>query len=164
MKHARYSLLFAALSVGLTVVALASYRAISALASVTRDDDKLQWPADTLSTRAAGPVAASYESLAAADEAWRRQYAREYTLEELRVRGDGRRTPRQAMQDRVYRYSRAGDRSRAISELRQWVRSNRRDADAMLWLARLLHEDGRSAEAVPLYRQALAIEYAARSR
>ena len=36
MKHARYSLLFAALSVALTIVALASYRAIGALATARR--------------------------------------------------------------------------------------------------------------------------------
>lgn len=162
MKRFRYSVLFGGLSAVLTVAALASYRAISAIAnSQMHDDPTMQWPDDTLPTReariSATPLKA-YAALAAADASWRGQYAREYTLEELKARGDGRRTPRQAMQDRVYRYTRAGDRGRAIWELERWVDANPRDADALLSLARLLNEVGRSKEAIPRYRQALALE------
>ena len=160
MKRFRYSLLFAGLSAALTIAALASYRAISAIAT-GRDDPSLTWPEDTLPTREARQVAVpakAYAALAAADSSWRAQYAREYTLDELRARGDGRRTPRQAMQDRVYRYTRAGNRARAIRELERWVESKPRDADALLSLARLLNEVGRSREAIPRYRQALALE------
>ncbi|HEU4997147.1 MAG TPA: hypothetical protein VFT29_20160 [Gemmatimonadaceae bacterium] len=162
MKRSRYSLLFAALSAALTVAALASYRAISAIASGQgRDDASQKWPDDTLPTREARMLAVparAYAALAAADSSWRSQYAREYTLDELRARGDGRRTPRQAMQDRVYRYTRSGNRARAIWELERWVGSNPRDADALLSLARLLNETGRAKDAIPRYRQALAIE------
>ncbi|MGH7679190.1 MAG: hypothetical protein ACRENU_12030 [Gemmatimonadaceae bacterium] len=165
MKRARYSVLFAALTLGHTVVALASYRAISSLAGgASRDDSTQRWPDDTLppSATATGIRPADVDSMfariAAGDSAWRRQYARVYSIAELRVRGDGRRTPRQAMQDRVYKLTRVGNRDAAIQELRRWVRANGRDADAMLWLARLLHEEGRSGEAVPLYRRAIALE------
>ena len=53
---------------------------------------------------------------------------------------------------------RAGDHATAIRELQRWVAANGRDAGALLWLARLLNEVGRSEEAIPLYRRALAIE------
>src|SRR5258705_166461 len=155
MKRFRYSFLFAGLSAALTIAALASYRAISPIAT-GRDAPSLTWPDDTLPTREARLVAVparAYAALAAADSSWRAQYAREYTLDELRARGDGRRTPRQAMQDRVYRYTRAGNRARAIGELERWLESNPRDADALLSLARLLNEAGRSKEAIPRSRQ-----------
>lgn len=173
MKRARYSVLFVALVVGHTAVALASYRALSSLAGdARREDTTLRWPDDTLPTRAAAKAnavdaaldaAEAYARLEAADAEWRQKHAKQYTLAELRARGDGRRSPRQAMQDRVYKFTRAGDKARAIQELRQWVRANGRDANAMLWLARLLHEEGRSGEAVPLYRRAIAIENASSS-
>jgi hypothetical protein len=157
MRYSRYTWSFAGAVIVLTLAALASFRAISALALGAPTDARLSWPADTLS---AAPTAAapSYAALAALDEDWRRQNARQYTLSELRARGDGRRTPRQALQDRVYAHTRRGDRGAAIRELERWVASHRNDGDALLWLARLLNEAGRKGESVRRYRQALALE------
>src|SRR3954471_16221200 len=100
MKHSRYSWAFAAVVVALTVAALASFREISALSAPSPlDGAALRWPTDTIPLATQGVSnAPSYASLAAADAAWRAQNARQYSLAELRARGDGRRTPRQAMQ------------------------------------------------------------------
>jgi hypothetical protein len=164
MTYSRYTWSFAAAIVLLTIAALASFREISALAAGgAQRETRLTWPGDTLTTVAGGATASpSYAELAVADEGWRRQYAPQYTLSELRARGDGRRSPRQAMQDRVYSLTRRGARGAAIGELERWVASHRGDGDALLWLARLLNEAGRSRESVTRYRQALALEARAR--
>ena len=158
MTLSRYTWLFSVVAVLLTFTALAMYREISA-ASLWSRDEPIVWIEDSAGialARVASP-APSFGDLFAADEAWRSEHARQYTLAELRARGDGRRTPRQQMQDRVYASARAGNRSMAIRELERWVRSNPRDADALLWLARLLNDAGRSAESVRRYRQALGV-------
>jgi Tfp pilus assembly protein PilF len=119
----------------------------------------MRWPGDTTTARATAAASAPlYAQVAATDETWRRENARQYTLAELRVRGDGRRTARQSMQDRVYSLTRRGDRAGAIAALERWVASHRGDTEAVLWLARLLNEAGRASESVRRYRQALAIE------
>lgn len=157
MKYSRYSWSFGAAIVVLTVAALASFREISALSLGNQPRDNERWPDDTLAAFAeAAPV--SYAAIAAADTAWRREHARQWSLAELRVRGDGRRTPRQAMQDRTFSLTRGGNRAGAIRELERWVGSHPRDSDALLWLARLLNDAGRSRESVARYRQALAVE------
>jgi tetratricopeptide (TPR) repeat protein len=159
MRYSRYTWSFAGAVIVLTLAALASFRAISALALGAPSDTRLSWPDDTLAAAtAAARAAPSYAQLAALDESWRKENARQYTLAELRTRGDGRRTPRQALQDRVYAHTRRGDRASAIRELDRWVASNPRDGDALLWLARLLNEAGRKNESVRRYRQALALE------
>jgi Flp pilus assembly protein TadD len=94
----------------------------------------------------------------AADAAWRRQYARPYTLSELRARGDGTRSPREALQDRVYAHTRRGQDARAIAELERWVARHPNDERALLTLARLLNENGRNNDAIVRYRQLLAIK------
>lgn len=159
MKHSRYTWAFAAAALLLTVAALASFREISAL-SVAAQDTALTWTSDTLpaTSPAAATAPPSYAALAAADESWRQQNAKQFSIGELRVRGDGRRTARQTMQDRVFAFTRRGDRESAIAELERWVESRPRDSDALLWLARLLNESGRSKESIKRYRQALAIE------
>jgi tetratricopeptide (TPR) repeat protein len=165
MKRSRYTWWFSAVALLLTITALATYREISA-ASLWSRDEPIVWIEDSVGialARAAGP-APSFAEVFAADESWRLENARQYTLAELRARGDGRRTPRQQMQDRVYASTRAGNRSAAIRELERWVRSNPRDADALLWLARLLNDSGRSAESVRRYRQALSVVHGAGRR
>lgn len=104
------------------------------------------------------PTAADHAVFAAEDRAWRARHARTYSLAELRARGDGRRTPRQAMQDEVFALVRAGDRGRAIARLERWTAANRRDREAGLWLARLLRESGRTEEALGQYRRVLVAE------
>jgi hypothetical protein len=159
MKYSQYTWSFAGAVVVLTLAALASFREISALALRARTAPPLSWPGDTLpAKRTAVSAAPLYAQVAATDEEWRRQNARQYTLAELRVRGDGRRTPRQSMQDRVFSLSRRGDRAGAIAALGRWVTSHRTHSDALLRLARLLNEAGRTNESVRRYRQALALE------
>ena len=158
MKLSRYTWWFSAMVILLTITALATYREISA-ASLWSRNEPIAWIEDSAGialARASGP-SPSFADVFAADEAWRQENARQYTLAELRARGDGRRTARQQMQDRVFASTRAGNRSGAIRELERWVRSNPRDADALLWLARMLNESGRSAESVRRYRQALGV-------
>lgn len=158
MSRFRYTLSFAAAVVLLTLAATATYREISARSMVT-DPSDIRWPDDTLPAPVpAAKSEADYAAIAAADEAWRLRNAKAYSLNELRVRGDGKRTPRQAMQDRVFAFTRAGDRPRAIAELERWIDAHPRDGDALVWLARLLNEAGRSKESVKRYRQALDVE------
>ena len=158
MKVSRYTWWFSAVALLLTVTALATYREISA-ASLWARDEPIVWIEDSLGitlARAGDPLP-SFAQVFAADEAWRTENARPYSIAELRARGDGRRTPRQQMQDRVFASTRAGNRPAAIRDLERWVHANPRDADALLWLARLLSESGRSAESVRRYRQALGV-------
>lgn len=158
MKLSRYTWWFSAVALTLTITALATYREISAVSLWSRGDP-IVWIEDSagLAMARAMPPPPRFAEVFAADDAWRREHARPYSLAELKARGDGRRTPRQLMQDRVYASTRAGNRGVAIRELEDWVRSHPRDADALLWLARLLNEAGRSAESVRRYRQALAV-------
>ena len=153
----RYALAFLLSAIALTFGTIASYRQISRIA-LTRDSVALP-PADTLGQEAVNspimPTSADYAKFDSADRVWRSENAHVYTLAELRARGDGRRTPREAMEDRVFTYSRRGDRAKAIAELERWLRANPRDRDATLSLARLLNESGRTAEAIARYRQLL---------
>lgn len=157
----RYALSFLLAAVVLTVVAVFSYRHISETVLIGRDDGRFRLGADTLTAirrnAPVAPTAADYARFAAVDAAWRRDSAREYSLAELRARGDGRRTPREAMQDRVFELSRHGERARATRVLEQWVRGHPRDRDALLSLARLLDEQGRTDDAIARYRQLLSL-------
>jgi tetratricopeptide (TPR) repeat protein len=153
----RYALAFLVSAIALTFGTVASYRQISR-AAMARDSVQLP-PADTLGQEAVispiMPTAAEYARFDSVDRVWRAENARAYTLAELRARGDGRRTPREAMQDRVFMSTRRGDRAKAIVELERWLRANPRDREATLSLARLLNESGRTAEAIARYRQLL---------
>src|SRR5687767_8723622 len=106
MIRSRYTWVFIAAIVVLTLAALASFREISALSAASdRDDLTLSWADDSLPAPTE-QAATTYAAVAAEDESWRREHARQYTLSELRVRGDGRRSARQQMQDRTYMFSR----------------------------------------------------------
>jgi hypothetical protein len=104
------------------------------------------------------PEPSAYARYAVEDRAWRETHARQYTIAEIRARGDGRRTPRQAMQDRVFTLIRGGERPRAIAELERWVTAHPVDADALLWLARLLNDAGRTDDSIRRYRQLIALQ------
>jgi tetratricopeptide (TPR) repeat protein len=99
-----------------------------------------------------------YARFEAEDADWRQRNARQFTLSELRARGDGTRSPRESLQDRVYEHTRRGNRARAIAELERWVARYPDDERALLSLARLLNEAGRNADAITRYRQLLAIK------
>lgn len=161
MRRSRYTWSFLLAVLLLTITALAAYRQISADA-LWASDAEPRWVDDSAGIALARVMPLPDFSLVAArDSAWRREFARHYSLAELRARGDGRRTPRQQMQDRVFAHQKTGNRGAAIRELERWVAANPRDADALLSLARMLNAAGRTGESVRRYRQALA---ATRSR
>ena len=156
----RYALAFLLVVVGLTAAAVATFVHISSVSMVAAAPGAGP-VADTI-TRAevatpAVPTAADYARYAEADRVWRERNARQYTIAELRARGDGKRTPREAMQDRVFEMTRRGNRSGAIVELERWVRGHPRDEQSLLSLARLLSETGRTGDAVSRYREILAL-------
>jgi hypothetical protein len=156
----RYALAFLLAALCLTAGAIATFVHISSVSLVAAQPTSLP-TADTIPSPAvatpAQPTAADYARYADADRAWRAQHAREYTIAELRARGNGKRTPREAMQDRVFMLSRGGDRAAAVAELERWVRGHPRDEQSLLSLARLLNEVGRSGDAIARYRQVLAL-------
>jgi Flp pilus assembly protein TadD len=166
-RRAPYAVLFAGAIMLLVAGAVTTFRAIggSALRAMAADSAaaaSTAWPGDSLdmalSDAPVAPSRAAYERFAAADSAWRARNARALSVKELRARGDGRRSAREMMQDRVYRLQRAGQRARAIAELERWVRERPRDQSALLSLARLLRESGRTDDALHRYRQALALD------
>lgn len=157
----RYAFLFALSAIFLTAGALFTFDRIS-LTGVPVHADTLARPfADTLPTLGvatpANPTAADYARFADADREWREKNARQYTLAELRARGDGKRTARDSVQDRVFHFVQNNQRREAISELERWVKAHPTDSDLLLSLARLLSEDGRADAAVGRYRQILAL-------
>jgi tetratricopeptide (TPR) repeat protein len=165
-RRAPYAVLFGLAIVLLLTGAVSTFRVIgaSALRAMAADSAAAaitSWPGDspgvTLPDAPVVPARAAYERFATEDSAWRNRNARALSVEELRARGDGKRTPREAMQDRVYRLQRAGRREPAIGELERWVRDHPRDEDALLSLARLLREAGRTDDALRRYRDALTL-------
>jgi hypothetical protein len=156
----KYAVVFAAAALALTLGAVATFDRITTSRDVIADAPP--FPAgDTLPGRAVAspliPMREDYARFATADSLWRAQHARSYTVAELRRRGDGRPTARDLMQDRVFRYTKHGQRSQAIAELTRWVAAHPRDDGALLSLARLLNADGQIDAAVARYRQVLAL-------
>lgn len=157
----RYALVFVLAALGLTACAVATFVHISTASLASAAAPAASPVADTIpSPEVATPVMPTPADLARyadADRRWRERHAHQYTIAELRARGDGKRTPREAMQDRVYDLTRRGDRAGAIAELEHWVAGHRRDAGSLLSLARLLNEAGRTNDAVARYREILAL-------
>ena len=156
----RYALAFILAVVGLTAAAVATFVHISSV-SIVATTPGAGPVADTVPRpevkTPAVPTAADYARYAEADRLWRERNARPYTIGELRARGNGRRTPREAMEDHVFELTRRGDRSGAIVELERWTRGHPRDEESLLSLARLLNEVGRTSDAVRRYREILAL-------
>ena len=165
-RRAPYAVLFAGAIVLLFTGAVSTFRVIgsSALRSMAADSAAAagnavqEGPGDVAQPGPVSPGRADYERFAEEDRAWRERNARVLSVEELRARGDGRRSARETLQDRMYALQRAGQRGRAIGELERWVRDYPSDQQAVLWLARLLRESGRTDEALRRYRQALALD------
>ena len=161
MTRAWYACSFALAVLALGAGGLFAFRGLESNANAARVASAVvAWPRDSAPVaRPFVPIApdpADYVQYEAEDAAWRQRNARQFTLSELRARGDGRRTAQQSLQDRVYEYTRRGDRVGAIAELERWVVRNPGDEQALLSLARLLNETGRNADAVTRYRQLLA--------
>ena len=158
----RYALFFALSVVCLTAGALATFDRINVTGAAIPQIDSLAGPTgDTLPTTEVvtpiAPTPADYAQFAAADSVWREANARQYTVAELRARGDGKRTARELVQDRTFELLKTGQRGRAIAALEQWVARHPTDDQSLLSLARLLNEEGRSNDAIGRYRQILAL-------
>jgi len=156
--RARYETAFALTT---TVLATGALFAFSRLGAAARTRDVLPpWrmagialveraPAEEFDgARAIAPTEADYQRFAAEDSAWRRREAQLPDLVALK---------RRAMSERVYVLNRAGRRGAAIGVLHRWTSSHPRDREALLWLARLLREAGRTDESLATYRQVLSI-------
>lgn len=160
----RYGLVFLLAVLALTTITVGSFRKLSVSNTV---DSVAAFPvADTVEPPVVNtplrPTNADYARFERADREWRERNARQYSLAELRARGDGKRSAREQMQDRVFHLTRGGHRERAIAELERWVAAQPRDAEALLSLARLLNETGRTDSSIARYRQVIALRYAGR--
>lgn len=157
----RYALAFLLAAICLTGGAVATFAHISAVSLASTSVPNGAPVADTVpSAEVATPViptAADLARYAAADRVWRDRHAHQYTISELRARGNGTRSAREAMQDRVYNLTRRGDRPGAIKQLEVWVDAHPRESESLLALARLLNEVGRTNDAVARYREILAL-------
>jgi Flp pilus assembly protein TadD len=118
-------------------------RRVSAGAIGRSSDDRA-----LVGARAIAATDADYRRFAAEDAAWRRRYAQ---LPDLFV------LKRRALEERVYVLTRGGRRGEAIGELERWTAIYPRDREAVLWLARLLRQAGRTDESLARYRQVLAL-------
>ena len=157
MSRARYPLVFIAAVFVLTAATLVSYRRIGG--SINHSSTPRRWPGDSAPEKPplVIPTVADYERFAASDSAWRAENARQYTVAELRARGDGTRSPREILDDRVYTLTKRGDTRGAMSALEHWVNQHPRDRSALLSLARMLRDAGRTDAAVARYRQLLSL-------
>jgi hypothetical protein len=158
----KYAAIFLAVALALTLGAVATFDHIESIARASAAALPAAFPpADTVPDAGIAspltPTRADYAAFAAADSAWRARHARRYTLAELRKRGDGLPTARDKMNDRVFAFTKRGNRTSAIAELERWVGGHPRDTDALLSLARLLNAEGRTDAAVARYRQILAL-------
>ena len=156
-----YAFTFALAVLALTIGGLFAFRRLASNTNAAEvASAPVQWRTDSMPPlKPFIPIAASAEDYArhaAEDAVWRQRNARQFTLRELRERGDGTRNPQEALQDRVYAHSRRGDKAAAIAELERWVAKHPADERALLSLARLLNETGRNADAIERYRQLLA--------
>lgn len=159
MIRFRYALSFTLSVLLLTASALFVFTRISDGATAPAPSSAPAREVPTLASAAAliAPSEADYARYAAEDRAWRASNARPVSASEWRARGDGVPSPRQRMEDRVFRASRAGNQAAAIRELERWVSANSRDKEALLALARMLNDAGRRDESLARYRQILAL-------
>jgi hypothetical protein len=154
----RYEIAFALTTASLAVGALFAF---SRLGTTPRRSDKSpRWRVTAgslgrapderalIGARAIAATDADYRRFAKADSAWRQRHAR---LPDLFV------LKRRALEERVYVLTRAGRRREAIVELERWTAIYTGDRDAVLWLARLLRDAGRTTESLARYRQVLAM-------
>ncbi len=163
MRRLSYAGFFALTVLALSVGAWFVFRRLAeetraaqlAAATLTLPRDR---PPDTSVFTPIARDSGDYARFEAEDAAWRRRNAHPYSLSEWRARGDGTRSPRELLQDRVYEHTRRGNQARAIAELERWVARHPSDEGALLSLARLLNEAGRDSDAIARYRQLLAIK------
>lgn len=162
MTRAWYAGFFTLAVLALGAGGLFAFRQIESMIAAARAASAdVAWPQNgNPVSRPFVPIVPSPDEYARYDDVdadWRERNARQFTLSELRARGDGRRTPQDSLFDRVYEYTRRGDRAQAITELERWVARNPGDEQVLLTLARLLNETGRNADAITRYRELLAL-------
>ena len=105
------------------------------------------------------PNEKAYARFAAEDAAWRARPASPPRAATESSTGQiWRPSPRQELDDRVYALMQAGRLNEAIDLLTEWVDRHPTDRVELLKLARLLNQAGRSEEALPRYRQLLALD------
>ncbi|MFL5561891.1 MAG: hypothetical protein ACJ79K_10485 [Gemmatimonadaceae bacterium] len=111
------------------------------------------------------PDSATYARFAASDAAWRRKYASDRTLPgqtgQIEASSEGRiwrPSPRQVLDDSVFKLYKARRFDDAIAALNRWVDHHPGDRDELLKLARLLNQAGHGDESIARYRQLLALE------
>ena len=110
------------------------------------------------------PDSAAYAMFAEEDAKWRQRNAVPSAAIAQRERltiasgGEWRPSPRQSLNDRVWTLVQANRLAEAIDVLTNWVERHPGDREALLNLARLLNQAGRSEEAIPRYRELLALE------
>jgi hypothetical protein len=160
VKRAGYAWVFALAVLALAAGGLLALRGLESNARAAEVESvAVAWPQDSVPVPGPfvpiAPDPAEYARYEAEDATWRRRYARQLTVAELRARGDGRRTAQDLLRDRVYEYRRQGDDAAAIAELERWLMRSPGDRDALLSLARLLNEVGRNSEAIARYRELL---------
>jgi len=154
----RYETAFALIAVALAVGALFAFHQLgpsarsrkapppwlNARGAITRSPDEHS----LAGARAIAATEADYRRFAREDAAWRERNARMPDLFLMK---------RRALEDRVYLLTTAGRRAEAIRELEGWTSRYPRDREAVLWLARLLREAGRTNESLARYRQLLTL-------
>ena len=163
MMRAWYAVFFALAVCMLSLGGLFAFQRLESNAHALQDSAAAMLPRrDTIAIpktfNPVAPKSAEYARFEAEDAAWRQRNARQYSVSELRIRGDGKRTAQQSLQDRVFALTRSGNRKAAIQELERWVDRHPGDQQALLSLARLLNETGRNDAAVERYRQLLAVK------
>jgi Flp pilus assembly protein TadD len=98
------------------------------------------------------------------DAAWRRTHVVPSSEIAARERvttasgGEWHPSAKQSLDDRVWTLVRQNRLGEAIDLLSSWVGQHPRDGEELLKLARLLNQAGRTEEAIPRYRQLLALE------
>jgi len=154
----RYETAFALTTAVLGVGALFAFSRLGALSR--RSEKPMRWGAvakaigrapDERSLVGAQAIAATdadYQRFATEDAAWRQRHARLPDLLALR---------RRALEERVYVLTRAGRQREAILELERWTATHPGDRGAVLWLARLLRDAGRTRESLARYRQVISM-------
>jgi Flp pilus assembly protein TadD len=163
MSRTWYGWVFLLAVVALSAGGLFAFRRLEANAKAARATSAVVLRADDHPTtsNAFVPIQrkpADYARFEAEDARWRERNAKQYTLSELRIRGDGSRSPRELLEDRVYENTRRGNHAQAIADLERWVARHPNDERALLSLARLLNETGRNAAAVARYQQLLNLK------
>jgi Flp pilus assembly protein TadD len=153
----RYETAFA-LTTG--ILAAGALFAFSHLGAATRRNSAVAWRVSAgaiersaddrvlVGARAISATDADYRRFAAEDAAWRRRHAQLPDLFALK---------RRALEERIYVLTRGGRHRDAIGELERWTASYPRDREAVLWLARLLRQAGRTDESLARYRQLLSL-------